>query len=130
MRFTNRHPHHRLPAGGRRRDDGRRHGKLTGRPGICFVTRGPGATNASHGIHIAMHDSSPLILFIGQVAAHARTARPSRRSTTARFFGDIAKWVVEIDDPARIPELVSRAFARRDLRPARPGGDRRCPKTC
>ena len=87
------------------------HGRLTGRPGICFVTRGPGATNASAGVHIAMQDSSPLILFIGQVASHARDREAFQEVDYRRFFGDIAKWVVEIDDPARVPELVTRAFA-------------------
>jgi acetolactate synthase I/II/III large subunit len=87
------------------------HGRLTGKPGICFVTRGPGATNASAGIHIAMQDSSPLIMFIGQVAGHAREREAFQEVDYKRFFGDIAKWVVEIDDAARIPELVTRAFA-------------------
>ncbi len=87
------------------------HGRLTGQPGICFVTRGPGATNASAGIHIAMQDSSPLIMFIGQVAGHAREREAFQEVNYKRFFGDIAKWVVEIDDAARIPELVTRAFA-------------------
>jgi acetolactate synthase-1/2/3 large subunit len=87
------------------------HGRLTGKPGICFVTRGPGATNASAGIHIAMQDSSPLIMFIGQVAGHAKEREAFQEVNYKRFFGDIAKWVVEIDDAARIPELVTRAFA-------------------
>ncbi|MCF6102259.1 thiamine pyrophosphate-binding protein [Mesorhizobium muleiense] len=87
------------------------HGRLTGKPGICFVTRGPGATNASAGIHIAMQDSVPVILFIGQVASHAKQREAFQEVDYVRFFGDIAKWVVEIDDAARIPEFVSRAFA-------------------
>jgi acetolactate synthase-1/2/3 large subunit len=87
------------------------HGRLTGKPGICFVTRGPGATNASAGIHIAMQDSSPVIMFIGQVASHAREREAFQEVNYKRFFGDMAKWVVEIDDAARIPELVTRAFA-------------------
>ncbi|CAN7514186.1 thiamine pyrophosphate-binding protein [Mesorhizobium sp. LjNodule214] len=87
------------------------HGRLTGRPGICFVTRGPGATNASAGIHIAMQDSVPVILFIGQVASHAKEREAFQEVDYKRFFGDIAKWVVEIDDAARIPEFVTRAFA-------------------
>jgi acetolactate synthase-1/2/3 large subunit len=86
-------------------------GRLTGKPGICFVTRGPGATNASPGIHIAMQDSSPLIMFIGQVASHAKDREAFQEVDYKAFFGDIAKWVVEIDDAARIPELVTRAFA-------------------
>ncbi|MFA6154455.1 thiamine pyrophosphate-binding protein [Mesorhizobium sp.] len=87
------------------------HGRLTGKPGICFVTRGPGATNASAGIHIAMQDSIPLILFIGQVASHAKQREAFQEVDYVRFFGDIAKWVVEIDDASRIPEFVTRAFA-------------------
>ncbi|BCH24059.1 thiamine pyrophosphate-binding protein [Mesorhizobium sp. L-8-3] len=87
------------------------HGKLTGRPGICFVTRGPGATNASAGIHIAMQDSTPLIMFIGQVASHAREREAFQEVNYRAFFGDIAKWATEIDDAARIPEMVTRAFA-------------------
>ncbi|TPJ56596.1 thiamine pyrophosphate-binding protein [Mesorhizobium sp. B2-7-1] len=86
-------------------------GRLTGKPGICFVTRGPGATNASAGIHIAMQDSVPLIMFIGQVASHAKEREAFQEVDYKRFFGDIAKWVVEIDDAARIPEFVTRAFA-------------------
>ncbi|MGO4834170.1 thiamine pyrophosphate-binding protein, partial [Rhizobiaceae sp. 2RAB30] len=87
------------------------HGKLTGRPGICFVTRGPGATNASAGIHIAMQDSTPLIMFIGQIASHAREREAFQEVNYRAFFGDVAKWATEIDDAARIPEIVTRAFA-------------------
>jgi acetolactate synthase-1/2/3 large subunit len=87
------------------------HGKLTGRPGVCFVTRGPGSTNASAGIHIAMQDSTPVILFVGQVARGIRDREAFQEVDYRRFFGGIAKWVTEIDDPARIPELVTRAFA-------------------
>lgn len=87
------------------------HGRLTGKPGICFVTRGPGATNASAGVHIAMQDSIPMILFIGQIAGHAREREAFQEVNYKRFFGDIAKWVVEIDRAERIPELVTRAFA-------------------
>jgi acetolactate synthase-1/2/3 large subunit len=86
-------------------------GRLTGRPGVCFVTRGPGATNASAGIHIAMQDSIPMLLFIGQIAGHAREREAFQEVNYKRFFGDIAKWVVEIDRAERIPELVTRAFA-------------------
>ncbi|RUM99814.1 thiamine pyrophosphate-binding protein [Pseudaminobacter arsenicus] len=87
------------------------HGRLTGRPGICFVTRGPGATNASAGIHIARQDSIPLILFIGQVASHAKEREAFQEVDYRAFYGPIAKWVTEIDDAARIPEIVSRAFS-------------------
>src|SRR4051794_9732520 len=86
------------------------YGKLTGRPGICFVTRGPGATNASPGVHIAAQDSTPMILFIGQVARGMREREAFQEVDYKRFFGDMAKWVVETDDAARLPELISRAF--------------------
>lgn len=85
-------------------------GKLTGRPGICFVTRGPGATNAAHGIHIAAQDSTPLILFVGQVDRGMKEREAFQEIDYKAVFGSIAKWVVEIDDAARIPELVARAF--------------------
>ena len=86
------------------------HGKLTGRPGICFVTRGPGATNASPGLHVAAQDSTPMILFVGQVARGAREREAFQELDYRAAFGSIAKWATEIDDPARIPELISRAF--------------------
>jgi acetolactate synthase I/II/III large subunit len=86
------------------------YGKLTGRPGICFVTRGPGATNASHGVHIAMQDSTPMILFIGQVDTGMREREAFQEVDYKAVFGSMAKWVVEIDRPDRIPELVARAF--------------------
>ncbi|MBI5922857.1 MAG: thiamine pyrophosphate-binding protein [Betaproteobacteria bacterium] len=85
-------------------------GKLSGRPGICFVTRGPGATNAAAGVHIAQQDSTPLILFVGQVARGMREREAFQELDYRAVFGSMAKWVVEIDDPGRIPELVSRAF--------------------
>ncbi len=85
-------------------------GKLTGRPGICFVTRGPGVTNASAGIHIAHQDSTPLIVFVGQVAREALAREAFQEIDYGAVFGTMAKWVVQIDDAARIPELVSRAF--------------------
>jgi len=87
------------------------HGRLTGRPGICFVTRGPGATNASAGVHIARQDSIPMILFIGQVARRIKEREAFQEVDYRAFYGSIAKWVVEIDDAARIPELVTRAFS-------------------
>jgi acetolactate synthase-1/2/3 large subunit len=85
-------------------------GKLTGKPGICFVTRGPGATNASPGLHIARQDSTPMILFVGQIARSMREREAFQELDYRAVFGTIAKWVTEIDDAARIPELVSRAF--------------------
>src|SRR5919112_3593658 len=86
------------------------YGKLTGRPGICFVTRGPGATNASPGIHIAAQDSTPLILFVGQVARWMREREAFQELDYRAVFGTIAKWVTDVEDAARLPELVSRAF--------------------
>jgi acetolactate synthase-1/2/3 large subunit len=86
------------------------YGKLTGRPGICFVTRGPGATNASPGLHIAQQDSTPLILFVGQIERGMREREAFQEVDYRAVFGSIAKWATEIDDPARIPELISRAF--------------------
>src|SRR5215210_8007384 len=85
-------------------------GKLTGRPGIAFVTRGPGATNGSPGLHIARQDSTPVIMFVGQVAREMREREAFQELDYRAVFGTIAKWTTEIDEPARIPELVSRAF--------------------
>jgi acetolactate synthase I/II/III large subunit len=85
-------------------------GKLTGKPGICMVTRGPGATNAAHGIHVAMQDSTPLIMFVGQIEKGMRERDAFQELDYRAAFGGIAKWATEIDDPARIPELISRAF--------------------
>ncbi len=85
-------------------------GRLTGRPGICFVTRGPGATNAAHGVHIAEHDSAPMILFVGQVE-RAMLGRGAFQEMDYRaFFGSIAKWATQIEAAAQIPEVVQRAF--------------------
>ena len=88
------------------------YGKLTGKPGIAFVTRGPGATNASVGVHTAFQDSTPMILFIGQVASDQVEREAFQEVDYRRMFGQMAKWVVQIDDVARIPELVSQAFHR------------------
>ena len=85
-------------------------GKITGQPGICFVTRGPGATNASAGIHIARQDSSPMIMFVGQVGREMRDREAFQELDYRAVFGTMAKWATEIDDPSRIPEIVSRAF--------------------
>lgn len=85
-------------------------GKVSGRPGICFVTRGPGATNASPGIHIARQDSSPMIVFVGQVARGMRGREAFQELDYRAVFGSMAKWATEIDDPARIPEIVAHAF--------------------
>ncbi len=85
-------------------------GKATGRPGVCFVTRGPGATNAASGIHIAHQDSTPLIMFVGQIARGMREREAFQELDYRAVFGSMTKWATEIDDPMRIPELVSRAF--------------------
>lgn len=87
------------------------YGKLTGRPGIAFVTRGPGATNASSGVHVAQQDSTPLLLFIGQIerAAYGRDA--FQEIDYRQMFGGLAKWVTQVEDAARLPEVVQRAFA-------------------
>jgi acetolactate synthase-1/2/3 large subunit len=86
-------------------------GKLTAKPGICFVTRGPGATNASAGVHMAMQDSTPMILFIGQVERAFRGREAFQEIDYTRFFAPICKWVAEIDDAHRLPEFISRAFS-------------------
>jgi len=85
-------------------------GKATGRPGICFVTRGPGATNAAPGIHIAHQDSTPMILFVGQVARETKEREAFQELDCRAVFGGMTKWTTEIDDAARLPEIVSRAF--------------------
>ncbi len=88
------------------------HGKATGRPGICFVTRGPGATNASGGIHIAQQDSTPMILFAGQVESYNRGRGAFQELDFAAVFGSMTKFTAEIDDPDRMAEYVSRAFTQ------------------
>lgn len=85
-------------------------GKLTGRPGVAFVTRGPGATNASAGVHVAFQDSTPMILFVGQVASDQRDREAFQEVDYRAMFGPLAKWVAEIDRADRIPEYVSHAF--------------------
>ncbi|WP_029618809.1 thiamine pyrophosphate-binding protein [Pseudorhizobium marinum] len=86
-------------------------GRLTGQPGICMVTRGPGATNASAGLHIAKQDSIPMILFIGQIGRDMKEREAFQEVEYRRAFTEFAKWVGEIDDARRIPEFVTRAFA-------------------
>jgi acetolactate synthase-1/2/3 large subunit len=85
-------------------------GKMTGRPGVVFVTRGPGATHAAIGVHTAMQDSTPLLLLIGQVPRRLRGRDAFQEIDYERMYGGVAKWAVEIDDPKRIPEIVTRAF--------------------
>ena len=86
-------------------------GAITGRPGVCFATRGPGATNASIGVHVAFQDSQPLVLFVGDVDRHMRDREGFQEVDLPAFFRPIAKWAVRIDDPARIPEYVARAWS-------------------
>ncbi len=85
-------------------------GKMTGRPGVAMVTRGPGATNASAGVHIAKQDSTPMILFVGQIGRDMRGREAFQEVDYRSMFNDLAKWVEEIDDAARIPEIVSHAY--------------------
>ncbi|OOY09617.1 thiamine pyrophosphate-binding protein [Thioclava sp. F36-7] len=86
------------------------YGKLTGEPGICMVTRGPGATNASIGVHTAMQDSAPMILFVGQVGTDMKGREAFQELDYKAVFGTMAKWAVEIDRVERIPEILSRAW--------------------
>ncbi|MEO0383944.1 MAG: thiamine pyrophosphate-binding protein [Pseudomonadota bacterium] len=86
------------------------HGKLTGKPGIAFVTRGPGATNAASGVHVAFQDSTPMVLFIGQVATDQRDREAFQEVDYPAMYGPLAKWVAQIDRVDRIGEYVSRAF--------------------
>ena len=86
------------------------HGKLTGQPGILFVTRGPGATNAASGLHVAMQDSTPMVVFVGQVALADRDRGAFQEVDYRRFFSPLVKWVAEVETTARLPEYISRAF--------------------
>src|SRR3712207_1614770 len=84
------------------------YGKLTGRPGVCLVTRGPGATHASVAVHTAQQDSVPMILFVGQIAREDRGREAFQEVSYPALFGDLAKLALELDDPARTVEVVSR----------------------
>ncbi|MYM30857.1 thiamine pyrophosphate-binding protein [Duganella sp. CY15W] len=86
------------------------YGKMTGKPGICFVTRGPGATNASIGVHTAFQDSTPMILFIGQVGSDFMDREAFQEIDYRRMYGQMAKWVAQIDRADRMPEYIARAF--------------------
>ena len=86
-------------------------GKLTGSPGICMVTRGPGVTNASIGVHTAMQDSAPMILFVGQVGTDMRGREAFQEIDYRAVYGTMAKWAVEIDEAGRLPEILARAWA-------------------
>ncbi|QUD87868.1 thiamine pyrophosphate-binding protein [Phenylobacterium montanum] len=85
-------------------------GRASGRPGVCMVTRGPGAANAFVGVHIAEQDANPMILFVGQVERSTRGRNAWQEIDLERAFGGVAKWVVELDEPARVPEILARAF--------------------
>lgn len=91
--------------------DGAMNAATTGRPGIAFVTRGPGATNASIGVHVAHQDSQPMILFVGDVARSMQGREGFQEVDFAAFFGPVCKWAARIDDPARIPEYIARAYS-------------------
>ena len=86
------------------------YGKMTGKPGICFVTRGPGSTNASIGVHTAFQDSTPMILFIGQVGNDFTDREAFQEIDYRRMYGQMAKWVAQIDRADRVPEYIARAF--------------------
>ncbi|MBF9059538.1 thiamine pyrophosphate-binding protein [Rhodobacterales bacterium HKCCSP123] len=86
------------------------HGKLTGKPGVLFVTRGPGATNAASGLHVAMQDSTPMVVFVGQVALRDRDRGAFQEVDYRRFFSPLVKWVAEVETTARLPEYIARAF--------------------
>jgi acetolactate synthase-1/2/3 large subunit len=93
--------------------------KATRTPGVCVVTRGPGATHASIGIHCARHDSTPLVLLVGQVERAARGREAGQEIDYSHFFGSLAKWVIEVNDSRRVPAVMSRAFHL--ARSGRPG---------
>ncbi|HEX9455525.1 MAG TPA: thiamine pyrophosphate-binding protein, partial [Candidatus Binatia bacterium] len=93
--------------------------KATRQPGVCIVTRGPGATNASIGVHSAKYDSAPMVMLVGQVGRAARGREAGQEIDYGQFFGSIAKWVIEINDPKQIPRIISRAF--HIARTGRPG---------
>jgi acetolactate synthase-1/2/3 large subunit len=86
------------------------HGKLTGRPGVLFVTRGPGATNAASGLHVAMQDQTPMVAFVGQVALRDRDRGAFQEVDYRRFFSPLVKWAAEVETTARLPEYTARAF--------------------
>ncbi|NVJ69986.1 MAG: thiamine pyrophosphate-binding protein, partial [Alphaproteobacteria bacterium] len=86
------------------------YGKMTGKPGICFVTRGPGATHATIGLHTAFQDSTPMIMFIGQVAADQVEREAFQEIDYRRFLSEVTKWTAEINDASRMAEYVGRAF--------------------
>ena len=86
------------------------HGKLTGRPGVAIVTRGPGACHAAIGVHVAMQDSTPLVLLVGQIPVEETDRESFQEVDYRQMFGPLAKWVTQIDDARRIPEIMAHAF--------------------
>ena len=86
------------------------YGKLTGKPGVSFVTRGPGACNGSIGLHTGLQDSTPMVLFVGQVGRGIATREALQEIDFRLMYGPLAKWVAQVEDPARLPEMVSHAF--------------------
>ena len=86
------------------------HAKLTGKPSVLFVTRGPGATNAASGLHVAMQDSTPMVVFVGQVALGDRDRGAFQEVDYRRFFSPLVKWAAEVETTARLPEYIARAF--------------------
>ena len=87
------------------------YGKLTGKPGVALVTRGPGACHASVGVHIAHQDSTPMVLIVGDVARNVKDREAFQEVDFKSFFGPISKWVAEVNDPDRVPEYMNRAFS-------------------
>ena len=86
-------------------------GKITGRPGVAYVTRGPGACHASVGLHIAYQDSTPMILFVGDIDRNSRDREAFQEIDVKTFFRPLSKWVAEITNPDRLPEYINRAFS-------------------
>ena len=95
------------------------YGKMTGQPGVAFVTRGPGATNASAGVHIAMQDSTPMVLFVGQIDNRQTDRETFQEVDYKAMFGSLCKWVAQVDHTDRLPEYIARAF--RVAQSGRPG---------
>lgn len=97
-------------------------GKLSGRPGVAFVTRGPGATNAASGVHVAYQDSTPMVLFVGQVASDQRDREAFQEVDLVAMFSPLAKWVANIDRVDRLPGIHQSRLPRGPEREAWPGG--------
>ena len=106
------------------------YGKLTGTPGHRFVTRGPGATNAAIGMHTAFQDSTPMIVFVGQVGGDSVDREAFQEIDYRQMFGGIAKWAAQIDRAERIPGVRRARLSHRDVGAARVRSCWRCPRTC